>query len=92
MTATALALDPARPMGTLAHRTWRSEDGLLQDTITALLEPRDGFLWIGTEAGLARFDGATFEQYSRLTLPRFEHNAIRCLAEAAGGGIWIGTS
>lgn len=86
------ALDPSRPLAIQAHRAWRSEDGLLQDSVTALLESRDGFLWIGTGAGLARFDGATFEHHSRITLPAFQHNAVQCLAEAADGGIWIGTS
>lgn len=89
---TALALDPTQPLSAHAYRIWRSEDGLLQDTVTALVESRDGFLWIGTEAGLVRFDGATFDHYSRLSLPRFEHNDIQCLAEGTDGAIWIGTS
>jgi len=92
LSVTALALDPARPLSTHAQRTWRSEDGLLQDTVSALLESRDGFLWIGTEAGLVRFDGTDFEHYSRLRLPGFEHNDIQCLAEGSDGAIWIGTS
>ncbi len=89
---TGFALDPARPLSTHASHLWRSEDGLLQDTATALLESRDGFLWIGTEAGLVRFDGATFDHYSRLNVPGFAHNEIHCLAEGPGGSIWIGTS
>ncbi|MBK9797604.1 MAG: hypothetical protein IPP58_14155 [Holophagaceae bacterium] len=89
---TALALDPARPLKTHAHRLWRSEDGLLQDTASALLESRDGFLWIGTEAGLVRFDGAAFDHYSRLNLPGFDRNEVQCLAETRGGALWIGTS
>jgi signal transduction histidine kinase/ligand-binding sensor domain-containing protein len=86
------ALDPSRSLTTHAQHTWRSEDGLLQDTASALLESRDGFLWIGTEAGLVRFDGSTFDHYSRLNVAGFEHNAIRCLAEASDGAIWIGSS
>ena len=89
---TAFALDPSRPLSTHAHRIWRSEDGLLQDTAAALLESRDGFLWIGTEAGLVRFDGATFDHYSHLNVPGFAHNDIQCLAEGADGTVWIGTS
>jgi len=89
---TALALDPARPLKTHAHRLWRSEDGLLQDTASALLESRDGFLWIGTESGLVRFDGASFDHYSRLNLPGFDRNEVQCLAETRGGALWIGTS
>jgi len=92
LSVAAFALDPAQPLSRQAHHTWRSEDGLLQDTVSALLESRDGFLWIGTGAGLVRFDGATFEPYSRLNVPTFEHNAIQCLAEGVDGSLWIGTS
>lgn len=90
--APGLALDPARPLQAHAQRTWRSEDGLLQDTVTALVESRDGFLWVGTAGGLVRFDGATFDRYSRVTVPNFAHNEIQCLAEGAGGVLWVGTS
>ena len=92
ITATALALDPALPLATHAHRTWRSEDGLLQDTAAALLETKNGFLWIGTGGGLVRFDGAAFEHYSRLNLQGFERNDIQCLAESRDGSVWIGTT
>jgi len=85
-------LDPARPLASLAHRTWRSEDGLPQDTATALLETRDGFLWMGTGAGLVRFDGNAFEHHSRLNVPGFTHNEIQCLAEDGEGALWVGTS
>ena len=91
-TTLAFALDPDRPLATHAHRSWRSEDGLLQDTAVALLESRDGFLWVGTEAGLARFDGASFEHHSRVEEPAFVHNRIQALAEGQPGTIWIATS
>jgi signal transduction histidine kinase/ligand-binding sensor domain-containing protein len=85
-------LDPSKPLSTQTHRIWRSEDGLLQDSATALLESRDGFLWIGTRGGLVRFDGASFEHFSRMNVPGFTHNEIQCLAETADGSLWIGTS
>ena len=88
----ARALDPARPLQAHAQRTWRSEDGLLQDTATALLEARDGFLWIGTEEGLVRFDGVRFDHFSRANAPAFTHNQVQCLAETSDGSLWIGTS
>jgi signal transduction histidine kinase/ligand-binding sensor domain-containing protein len=91
-TVTAFALDPNRPLTVHAQRVWRSEEGLLQDTAAALLESRNGFLWIGTEAGLVRFDGATFDHFSRINTPGFVHNEIQALAETADGAIWIGTT
>lgn len=86
------ALDPALPLGTQAQRVWRSEDGLLQDTATALLEDRDGFLWIGTEEGLARFDGVRFDHLSRTSHPALPHPEVRCLAQTPDGSLWIGSS
>jgi signal transduction histidine kinase/ligand-binding sensor domain-containing protein len=85
-------LDPARLLSAQAHRLWQSEDGLLQDTVSALLESKDGFLWIGTGAGLVRFDGATFEHYSRINVAGFTHNEVQCLAECRDGAIWMGTT
>ncbi len=85
-------LDPGRPLASLAQRTWRSEDGLLQDTAAALLESREGFLWVGTDAGLMRFDGAAFEPFSRLTAPGFSHNRVQALAETLDRALWIATS
>ncbi len=88
----ARALDPGRPLSTCAHRVWSAESGLLQDTASALLESRDGFLWIGTEEGLVRFDGARFTHYSRVNAPAFTNNEVRCLADTPDGALWIGTS
>ncbi|HEX9081332.1 MAG TPA: two-component regulator propeller domain-containing protein [Holophagaceae bacterium] len=86
------ALDPARTLDACTHRTWNAANGLLQDSATALLESRDGFLWIGTNQGLVRFDGATFTPYSRLNTPAFTSQEVRCLADTPDGSIWIGTS
>src|ERR1035441_3159727 len=41
-------------------RIWRNVDGLPSDSVTALIQTRDGFLWVGTSAGLVRFDGLKF--------------------------------
>jgi signal transduction histidine kinase/ligand-binding sensor domain-containing protein len=92
MATTAYALDPVQTLPTHAQRLWRSEDGLQQYTASALLESRDGFLWIGTGGGLVRFDGVTFQQHSRINTPGFTHNEVHCLAEGRDGAIWIGTS
>lgn len=88
----ARALDPARALPACAHRFWNTENGLLQDTATALLESRDGFLWIGTEEGLVRFDGARFVPFSRVNAPTFTNTGVRCLADTTDGALWIGTS
>src|SRR5215212_5220073 len=54
------ALDPSRALTQYVHDTWSTDVGLPQATVRALLQTRDGYLWIGTEEGLARFDGVRF--------------------------------
>ena len=45
-------------------RTWQTEDGLPNDNVNSLAQTPDGFLWVGTPLGLARFDGVTFDDIS----------------------------
>src|ERR1039458_9231042 len=59
------ALDPARRITQYIHRVWTQEDGLPQDTVRAIAQTPDGYLWIGTEEGLASFDGYDFTAFNR---------------------------
>jgi signal transduction histidine kinase/ligand-binding sensor domain-containing protein len=78
------------------------ESGLPQNSVQSLLQTRDGFLWLGTEAGLARFDGSGFQVFDRgshpalpgpsFPGPSLPGNDVRCLFEASDGTLWIGTS
>ena len=52
------ALDPSKALTEFSHDVWQIEDGLPQSTVRAIVQTRDGYLWFGTEEGLARFDGA----------------------------------
>src|SRR5688500_4533381 len=54
---------PANGAGIHARRNWNTVDGLPQNTVNATLQTRDGFLWVGTNAGLARFDGVRFRAF-----------------------------
>src|SRR6478736_280657 len=72
-------------------RTWRSDKGLPADSVTAILQTRDGFLWVGTSAGLVRFDGVKF---TGIKLGRYvDQNriGITALAEDDRGHLWVGT-
>jgi ligand-binding sensor domain-containing protein len=65
---------------------------LPQNSIKALAQTRDGYLWIGTLRGLARFDGVRFKVFDHGNVPAMKHDAINDLAvDAADGGLWIGT-
>jgi signal transduction histidine kinase/ligand-binding sensor domain-containing protein len=90
--ADSSALEPATPLGRLARQTWTMENGLPQNTVPVLLQSRDGFLWAGTELGLARFDGVNFRIFDHTASAAFPDAEIRCLLDAGGvAGLWIGT-
>ena len=72
------------------HRT--REHGLPSNTVRALHQTRDGLVWIGTAAGLARFDGRTFTTFDRQTHPEFSSYDCTALAEDSAGRLWIGTT
>ncbi len=67
------------------------ENGLPQNSVHALAQTRDGFLWIGTEAGLVRFDGVSFLVLDEHSRPKLPSGDIRCLAVGEGDALWVGT-
>jgi ligand-binding sensor domain-containing protein/signal transduction histidine kinase len=87
----ALALDPQKSLTQYSRTVWRQEHGLPQDTIRAIAQTTDGYLWLGTDEGLARFDGYEFAVFDKNSgaLPG---NSITALAAARDGALWIGTS
>ncbi len=89
--APAAALDPHKSLTQYARSTWTQMQGLPQDTIRAIAQTSDGYLWLGTDEGLVRFDGYEFVpfQKSNGSLPS---NSITALAAAPDGSLWIGTS
>jgi signal transduction histidine kinase/ligand-binding sensor domain-containing protein len=68
------------------------ENGMPQNTVQALAQTRDGFVWLGTEAGLVRFDGNGFQVFDRNSSPALPGNDVRCLLASRDGALWIGTS
>ena len=84
------ALDPARRITQYIHRVWTQEDGLPQDTVRAIAQTPDGYLWIGTEEGLASFDGYDFRPFNRRsgTLP---NDSVTALGVGGDGKLWAGT-
>lgn len=70
-------------------RPWGTEAGLPQNTVSTIIQTRDGYLWLGTLAGLARFDGVSFKVFGLADgLPNLQ---VRSLFEDATGDLWIGT-
>ncbi len=75
----------------LTYRTWTTDDGLPQNFIYDLAQTADGYLWIATLNGLARFDGVRMTLFDRAQYP--EMGSSRCFALTATrtGALWIGT-
>ncbi|MGD0788661.1 MAG: two-component regulator propeller domain-containing protein [Terracidiphilus sp.] len=86
------ALEPSTPLANYGRQTWVMENGLPQNTVQALVQTRDGFVWLGTEVGLVRFDGNSFQVFDRNSSPALPGNDVRCLLETRNGVLWIGTS
>ncbi len=76
----------------LARQSWSTEDGLPQNSVHAILQTHDGFLWVATEGGLARFDGLNFRVFQQSSEPAFGSDDVCCLAEDARNDLWIGTA
>ncbi len=86
-------MGPLSTAGTIPNyvtRAWQSDQGLPQNTVTAVLQTRDGYLWISTYSGLARFDGVQFTVFDEHNTPALASSRITCLFEAPDGTLWIG--
>jgi signal transduction histidine kinase/ligand-binding sensor domain-containing protein len=70
--------------------TWTTDQGLPQSFITAIAQTKDGFLWVGTMSGLARFDGLHFRIFSHEGPPSLQDRIVG-LARDGDEGLWIGT-
>src|SRR5215204_884809 len=85
------ALDPQKSLTQYSRTAWTQMHGLPQDTIRAIAQTADGYLWLGTDEGLARFDGYEFVTFHKSS-GNLPSNSITALAAAPDGGLWIGTS
>lgn len=84
------AISKAEPVYIHSYRNFSIDDGLPQVSVNALLQGRDGYLWIGTYGGLARFDGDSFTTF-RISPRGLVSNRILALHEDRRGRLWIGT-
>ena len=75
----------------LTLKVWTKQQGLPDDIVTAVLQTRDGYLWIGTSAGLARFDGVRFVPVLAAALTTNEAIRVTALCEDAADRLWVGT-
>ncbi|HEX8702270.1 MAG TPA: two-component regulator propeller domain-containing protein, partial [Myxococcaceae bacterium] len=90
--AGAWALEPEKPLGQFSHRAWQTEEGLPQNTVQALAQTPDGYLWIGTFEGLVRFDGVRFTVFDTQNTPALPDRSINSLTLDRWGTLWINTN
>lgn len=79
---------PARP--NFFQRSWNTESGLPDNAVTTIVQTHDGYLWVGTYGGLARFDGARFTIFNSASEPQLQSDRITALFEDKQGVLWIG--
>lgn len=86
------ALDPHRPLQQYGRRIWQTGNGLPQDTVHAILQTRDGYLWVGTEGGLVRFDGIDFVTFDVENTRQLKSDTVYDLFQDRSGALWIATA
>jgi signal transduction histidine kinase/ligand-binding sensor domain-containing protein/CheY-like chemotaxis protein len=87
-----MALEPDKAITQYSMRVWDMDAGLPGNSVYAIQQTHDGYLWIGTQDGLVRFDGIHFELYNKRKVPQLKDNQVRALYEDRNGTLWIGTT
>ena len=90
--AAAWALDPHQDLRHYGYQSWGTDSGLPQNTVHAIQQTRDGYLWFATEAGLVRFDSVAFTVFTHKTNPQLPSDLIYALMQDRSGTLWIGTA
>jgi ligand-binding sensor domain-containing protein/signal transduction histidine kinase len=81
---------PGKHSAALTFRAWQREQGLPQNTVRALTQTRDGYLWIGSDDGITRFDGVRFVSFG--LRDGWRNGRVRALLPDSSGSLWIGTA
>jgi diguanylate cyclase (GGDEF)-like protein len=89
--AHAVALDPHKAISQYIQTVWTTDAGLPQTSVYSVAQTADGYLWVGTESGLARFDGVRFTAFNRHNTKALPADYISHLLGARDGSLWIGT-
>jgi signal transduction histidine kinase/ligand-binding sensor domain-containing protein len=79
-----------RPMAGYTRTSWTANEGLLPGRIWAITQDADGYLWLGTDAGLSRFDGVRFVGWDSIGDRPVTIGPIRSLRATRSSGLWVG--
>lgn len=72
-------------------RIWQIDEGLPDNLVQAIAQTPDGYLWVGTRAGLARFDGVSFTPFTATNMPEIKSSSVTALCVDRKGALWIAT-
>lgn len=86
------ALTPSKAITHYNIDFWTTDEGLPQNSIQDIIQAENGYLWLGTQEGLARFDGINFTVFDKSTSDAFKSNHVTVLHQTADGNLWIGTT
>jgi len=89
--APAWALDPQKAFHDYVRDTWGVLNGLPQSTVLSIAQDADGYLWVGMQSGLGRFDGVRFLSYTPNSTPELPGETVQALHRDRAGRLWIGT-
>ena len=93
MSLTLLRAQAADPSGDgYLIKNWTTADGLPENTVRTIIQTRDGYLWVGTSGGVARFDGIRFTVFTSGNTPELLSDNIWDMHEDRAGIIWLATS
>jgi PAS domain S-box-containing protein len=84
-------LNPSKVITQYIHEVWTTDNGLPQNSVICMVQTPDGYLWMGTEAGLVRFNGVEFKTFDKANEQALHSNEIDSLLVDRQGSLWIGS-
>ena len=88
----SLALDPAKGVYQYNCQSWTRREDLPANSINAITQTKDGYIWFGTSKGLVQFDGLEFKEIGMPDHVQFRSRVVSSLASSKAGGLWFGIS
>src|SRR5258708_6703288 len=89
LAAPAFALNPNHKITQYLHRIWQAQPGLSQTSIYSVTQMHDGYLWLGTQNGVVRFDGVRFSPVAALEQAGLGDLWPRAMEEDTAGNVWM---
>jgi len=84
------ALDKNKSLSQYTLEVWKTEQGLPVNGVTKIAQTQDGYLWLGTQSGLVRFDGISCQTYTRRNTPQLKTSIVTSVLATRDGALWIG--